>query len=96
MTDTSETPKNPDQLLAMMPYAAALGIELHEATPALAGGGQVLPPAPSSRPSWLSASRAGTAGPRACTLWVMGTRPVNINDVLDGHVSLSVDCIDRL
>ena len=63
---------------------------------ALAGGGQVLPPAPSSRPSWLSASRAGTAGPRACTLWVMGTRPVNINDVLDGHVSLSVDCIDRL
>ena len=47
MTDTSETPKNPDQLLAMMPYAAALGIELHEATPALAGGGQVLPPAPS-------------------------------------------------
>ena len=38
MTDASETPQSADQLLAMMPYAAALGIELHEATPALVTG----------------------------------------------------------
>jgi 1,4-dihydroxy-2-naphthoyl-CoA hydrolase len=35
---TESTPPDPGQLLAMMPYAAALGIELHEATPALTTG----------------------------------------------------------
>ena len=32
MTDSSHAMSGPDELLAMMPYAAALGIELHHAT----------------------------------------------------------------
>jgi uncharacterized protein (TIGR00369 family) len=35
MTDTGKTLPGPDQLLAMMPYAAAVGIELQETTPSL-------------------------------------------------------------
>lgn len=35
---TGKAPPSPGELLAMMPYAAALGIELHEATPALTTG----------------------------------------------------------
>jgi 1,4-dihydroxy-2-naphthoyl-CoA hydrolase len=38
MTDPRPTPASPDELLAMMPYAAALGIELHETTPSLTTG----------------------------------------------------------
>jgi 1,4-dihydroxy-2-naphthoyl-CoA hydrolase len=38
MADADNALPNPDQLLAMMPYAAALGIELHEATPSLTSG----------------------------------------------------------
>lgn len=35
---TGNAPPSPDQLLAMMPYATALGITLHEATPTLTTG----------------------------------------------------------
>lgn len=35
---TGNAPASPGQLLAMMPYATALGIELHEATPSLTTG----------------------------------------------------------
>lgn len=38
MTAIGATPPSPDKLLAMMPYAAALGIELHETTPSLTTG----------------------------------------------------------
>ncbi len=38
MTDTGNSTPSPDQLLAMMPYAAALGIELHETTASLTTG----------------------------------------------------------
>jgi 1,4-dihydroxy-2-naphthoyl-CoA hydrolase len=38
MTDTGNGPLSPGQLLAMMPYAVTLGIELHEATPSLTTG----------------------------------------------------------
>jgi len=38
MTDTGNSTPSPEQLLAMMPYAGALGIELHEATPTLTTG----------------------------------------------------------
>jgi len=36
--ETSSAALGPGQLLAMMPYAAALGIELHETTPSLTTG----------------------------------------------------------
>jgi len=38
MTDPGHPPPGPEQLLAMMPYAEALGITLHEATAALTTG----------------------------------------------------------
>ena len=38
MTDTSGPPRSPHQLLALMPYAEALGIELHEVTVTLVTG----------------------------------------------------------
>jgi uncharacterized protein (TIGR00369 family) len=38
MTDSGSAPPGADQLLAMMPFAAGLGIELHAATPALTTG----------------------------------------------------------
>lgn len=38
MTDPGNTTPSPDQLLALMPYATALGIQLHEATPLLVIG----------------------------------------------------------
>ena len=39
--------------------------------------------------------RAGKAGPRARMMWRVAS-VVNINEVLDGHVRLEVDCVDRL
>jgi uncharacterized protein (TIGR00369 family) len=38
MTDPADTTPGPDELLAMMPYATTLGIQLHQATPALVTG----------------------------------------------------------
>lgn len=38
MVPTTMSEKTPDELIAMMPYAAALGIELHETTPSLTTG----------------------------------------------------------
>lgn len=38
MTDARNTTPGPDELLAMMPYATNLGIQLHETTPSLVTG----------------------------------------------------------
>jgi uncharacterized protein (TIGR00369 family) len=44
MTDTGSALPGPDQLLAMMPFAAGLGIELHDTTPSLTTGSLVWSP----------------------------------------------------
>ena len=59
----------------------------------LAGGGQA--PLPASPRGGALVARAGGAGPRASMLGGMAS-VVNINDVLDGHVALEVECVDRL
>jgi 1,4-dihydroxy-2-naphthoyl-CoA hydrolase len=38
MTDSADATPGPDELLALMPYATTLGIQLHQATPALVTG----------------------------------------------------------
>ncbi len=38
MTDLADATPGPDELLALMPYATTLGIQLHRATPALVTG----------------------------------------------------------
>jgi len=38
MTDPADITPGPDEMLAMMPYATTLGIQLHQATPAQVTG----------------------------------------------------------
>lgn len=38
MTDPADATPGPDELLTLMPYATTLGIQLHQATPALVTG----------------------------------------------------------
>ncbi len=64
-------------------------------TQLLAEGGQALPPAPSFAAVlvvWLSGRRSRPSGGQAGGLAAV----TNINDVLDGHVSLDLDCVDRV
>jgi hypothetical protein len=41
------------------------------------------------RAGWL-----GCAG--RCLGWAMATRVVDVNDILDGHVGLDLECFDRI
>jgi hypothetical protein len=56
-------------------------------------GGRALSP---SRPPPVAGRTAGPAKPglRVHAAWMVSV--ANINDVLEGHVALEVECVDRL
>jgi hypothetical protein len=63
----------------------------------LAGGGQALPPAPPGGGLGVGLAKPALVATRALAVHAVGMAGVaNINDVLDGHVALEIECVDRL
>ncbi len=59
------------------------------------GGGQALPPAPPDA-AVIAVRLSGRQSRPWCAQAVGVETVTNINEVLDGHVSLEVECVDRM